>query len=117
LLAGVTTYYVRALHGDLGNFPDAFEGIADLLDRGATSRLALEPPVAREVAAETVAISDEEPQPFPVPEEMIAAALGAGRPQRKFDKAVPPLKVSVAHGDLRLTKFPVAVGHYAGDAI
>jgi tetratricopeptide (TPR) repeat protein len=30
---------------------------------------------------------------------------------------MPPLIVSVAHGDLRRTRFPVAVGHYAGDVI
>jgi CHAT domain-containing protein len=48
---------------------------------------------------------------------LIASALGAARPRKKFAKTIPPLKVSVAHGDLRLTRLPVVVGHYAGDSI
>ena len=114
--ADVPTYYVPALHGDLANFPDAFEGIAELLDRGATSRLSAEQPLLRDLVPESVA-SDDEPHPFPVPEELIASALGAARPRKKLAKTIPPLKVSVAHGDLRLTRFPVVVGHYAGDSI
>jgi CHAT domain-containing protein/pimeloyl-ACP methyl ester carboxylesterase len=119
--ADVPSYYVRALHGDLANFREAFEGIAELLDRGVTSRLSTDPPFSRDLGPnlipDRVSISDDEPQNFPVPEELIASALGAARPRKKLAKAIPPLKVSVAHGDLRLTRFPVVVGHYAGDSI
>ena len=114
--AEVPTYYVPALHGDLANFSDAFEGIAELLDRGATSRLSTQQPLSRDLVPES-AISDDEPHPFPIPEELIASALGGARPRRKITQSIPPLKVSVAHGDLRLTRFPVVVGHYAGDSI
>ncbi|HET9535422.1 MAG TPA: CHAT domain-containing protein, partial [Mesorhizobium sp.] len=114
--ADVPTYYVPALHGDLANYPEAFEGIAELLDRGATSRLSAQQPLSRDLVPES-ALSDDEPNPFPIPEELIASALGGERPRRKITKSIPALKVSVAHGDLRLTRFPVVVGHYAGDSI
>jgi hypothetical protein len=110
--ADVPSYYVRALHGDLANFREAFEGIAELLDRGVTSRLSTDPPFSRDLGPnlipDRVSISDDEPQNFPVPEELIASALGAARPRKKLARH-SPLKVSVAHGDLRLTRFPVVV--------
>jgi hypothetical protein len=73
-------------------------------------------PHSRDLVPES-AISDDEPHLFPIPEELIASALGGARPRRKITQSIPPLKVSVAHGDLRLTRFPVVVGHYAGDSI
>jgi tetratricopeptide (TPR) repeat protein len=50
---------------------------------------------------------DEEPLLSPNEEE--SAALG--------DEALVPLRISIAHGNLRQAHYPLLVGHYYGDAI
>jgi CHAT domain-containing protein len=60
-------------------------------------------------------IYDEEPLPS-TGEESTIAALGDETP-RDRNEALSPLRVSIAHGNLRQAHYPLLVGHYYGDAI
>ena len=117
-LAGVPTYYMEALHGDLANHPPAFEAIAELLDSGSTSKLTSEEPInARGISAAPV-LRDDAPLLFPSETELLRSATRS-RPRRQAGgrEALPPLRIAVAHGDLRWARHPVLVGHYEGDGI
>ena len=113
----VPTYYATAQHGDLANYPPAFDAIEELLEFGATTRLPKLPPLAARDIEAAEPLPDDEPLPYPTERELVAAALGASLPRAVRARELPPLKVSVLHGDLRLLKHPVIVGHYAGDSI
>jgi pimeloyl-ACP methyl ester carboxylesterase len=115
--AEVPTYYAAAQHGDLANFPAAFDAIEELLEFGSTTRLPKLPPAAARDLAPDEPLADDEPLPYPTERELAAAALGASVPRALRARKVPPLEVSVSHGDLRLLQHPVVVGHYAGDSI
>jgi pimeloyl-ACP methyl ester carboxylesterase len=113
-LNGVRTWYMDAEHGDLADHEPAFPALVELLEKGETNKLADQPKAKRGLVEETILRDDEaELVLFPKPEEIVREALGS-RPKRK---AVHGLRVSVAHGDLRFARYPVAVGHYTGDVI
>ncbi|MDR4496265.1 MAG: CHAT domain-containing protein, partial [Nitrospirales bacterium] len=116
------TYYVDCEHGDLANFPESFEGLADLLQSGVTTKLSKNPPVHRGIVvvpqAET-SLSDMyegRVEMYPDEEDLIASALGSSR-VRKAEPPVHKVKVSVINDNLSRASSPVAVGHYEGDTI
>lgn len=116
-LEGVPTWYMDAVHGELANHPPAFDALLELLNTGQTGKL---DGVPRRQRGVTVVLSpplrDTEPLLFPQEEELVAAAIGiAAAPSRA--EQIHTLRISVAHGDLARAKYPVAVGHYRGDAI
>lgn len=113
-LEGVRTWYMDAEHGDLADHEPAFPALLELLEKGETSKLADAPKAKRGDVTETVLRADEAAlQLFPKPEELVREVMGS-RPRRR---ALHSVRVSVAHGDLRYARFPVAVGHYTGDVI
>jgi pimeloyl-ACP methyl ester carboxylesterase len=116
LIEGVKTWYVDAEHGDLAAHKDSFLAYDELLDKGATNRLATKPKVRRGVGAEAHVILDEEPQMFPDENDLAVAALGK-RIKETAVGAAHALAVSVVHTDLRNASYPIAVGHYKGDLI
>ena len=63
-------------------------------------------------------LRDDVPLLFPTAHELACAALGAS-PEAASEVRGPAgtLHIAVTHGDLREAKFPVIVGHYAGDSI
>ncbi len=114
-LNGMRTWYADAEHGDLANHDATFPALLDLLKEGTTNKLADKPRAARGTVVETVLREeDAERQLFPKPEEIVHAALGSAPVKRA---RVRPLRLTVTHGDLRFASYPVAVGHYQGDAI
>lgn len=115
-LDGVRTWYMDAEHGDLADHEPAFPALLELLEKGETNKLADQPKAKRGAVEETVLREeDAELQLFPKPEEILAEAMGS-KPKRKRE-AAHNLRVTVAHGDLRFARYPVAVGHYTGDVI
>ncbi|MEZ5628489.1 MAG: CHAT domain-containing protein, partial [Rhodocyclaceae bacterium] len=90
---------------------------------GTTTRLPATPPQRTRAGA-------VEPTRFPMPaapftddfpDEAAVRALGFG-PGRPLSEATPSaaaptLAVSIRHGDLAYARYPVLVGHYAGDTI
>jgi len=116
------TYYVDCEHGELANFPEAFEGLADLLHNGATTKLSQTPPARRGVMvvpqAETALseIYDGRVEMYPDEQDLIASALGSSR-VRRAKPPDPKVKVRVINDNLSRACSPVAVGHYQGDTI
>lgn len=124
--AGIPTWYMNAVHGDLGRTTSAFPALLDLLETGTTQVLPQSPPArARGAVRGDVVIAPARIETYPDAEDITAAALGAPGPRARPAPAQPaeragqaaPLAVSVAHGDLRFARYPVAVGHYLGDPI
>lgn len=114
-LPGVATWYATAAHGDLANYSPVFPAIRQLLDEGSTSQLPTSPPAtARGVSAKGPYM----PQSvlYPTEADFVAGLMGARIRPYQPEKAVG-FKVSVIHGNLKHARFPIMVGHYAGDTI
>ena len=127
-LPGVPFYYASdTAHDELCSNADdrrIFRGYVDLLTTGRTDQLATTPPGgARAAGAEPDRFALP---PLPVADDLPDAAavrgfgFGGLRPRRRDAGTVlrsAPLRASVRHGDLRYARYPVLVGHYAGDTI
>jgi hypothetical protein len=101
-----------------------FRGYVDLLLTGRTEQLLQTPPGARAARSDGEAAAPLFPLPaMPVADEVPDAATVAtlgfsgARPPLARPARSLPLKVSVLHGNLAYAKYPVFVGHYAGDTI
>jgi pimeloyl-ACP methyl ester carboxylesterase len=116
-IAGVPVYYADAVHGDLANQPAAFDGFAEILAMGATSKLPQQRRAGTRAIGSNGVLRGLEPVLFPTEEELLAAALGMQRRRRTQQRTLPPLNVAVHYGDLRRARFPLVVGHYQGDKI
>jgi hypothetical protein len=115
--AGVRTYYVNAVHGDLADTPETFAAIGEILEQGRTERLPRFPSATRGIAAtqeKERRISDR--VLFPDATDLADAALGRSRAVARRASR-PPVRVTIRHGDLRFTRGIVVVGHYQGDTI
>lgn len=124
LLPGVGAWYAEdTSHDELCVQQRNFPGYLDLLMTGTTTRLPASPPAAIRGGA-------GEPETFLMPElpvtdgipdenDLRGIGFGPGRPpsQRPPEIPSPQIRVSIIHGDLAYAKYPVLVGHYAGDTI
>jgi tetratricopeptide (TPR) repeat protein len=114
---GVKTWYMEDVeHGDLPAHEEAFEALTELLEQGTTDRLTQTPPVARAAAAvfDMPRATDET---FPDEQRLAASVLGGSPRRRRPLRRERAIAVRVVHGNLMFARHPVAVGHYAGDAI
>lgn len=108
-------WYAACRHGDLPRDSAVLAALGEILDQGSTSRLAAQPGSARErgepqpVTRETVAL-------FPAAADLEAAAAG-GTVQPPARPSLPPLTITVSHGNLAFAAHPVLVGHYNGDTL
>lgn len=137
-LPGVPTYYAPDTGHDAlcANTDDRriFRGYVELLTTGKTDQLPSTPP-ARTREAGVAPTAPPGPVGLPadrfvlprlpvtddIPDEAATRALGFGGGRRRRRSAAPAIgsviEVSVRHGDLAYARFPVLVGHYAGDTI
>ena len=120
LLDGVNTYYVNAEHGQIANYPPAFDAYLELLAEGQTRKLETAPPVVERGADEELFLpepleGEDEIRYFPDAGDFMAAI--AGRPRDLEKELGPPLLLEVTNADVRNAKHPVFVGHYKGDPI
>jgi pimeloyl-ACP methyl ester carboxylesterase/tetratricopeptide (TPR) repeat protein len=114
-LAGVKTWYMPAVHGDLADHKPGFAAIRELLEKGTTDKLPAVPPAARAVPTRFVLLEEKAPL-YPDEESLIRSALGKARKvRRKPDDH--RAKVRIVHGNLAFASNPVMVGHYEGDTI
>lgn len=108
-------WYAACRHGDLPRDSAVLAALGEILDQGTTTRLSAQPGSARErggpqpVARETVAL-------FPAAADLEAAAAG-GTVQPPPRPGLPPLTLTVSHGNLAFAAYPVLVGHYNGDTL
>lgn len=123
----VPLYFIPTKHGDLLCHRRSFTGLRQLLLDGTTDRLARAlPPTSAtlrggEPAAPPLAGRDEVAF-VPSLAQLEAAAVGGDDPATRRhddDDTLPssPCAISVVHGDLRYSRLPILVGHYAGDPI
>lgn len=110
------TYYVDSEHGDLANAPETFDGLLDLLNVGATTKLSQVPPVHRGVSIVPFELPEVRLEMYPSEEDLIASALGSARVKKKREPT-RKITVTMVHGNLSRASSPVAVGHYEGDTI
>jgi len=118
---GIRHWFVDASHGDLADHEPAFEAIAQILKRGDTRLLATQPPLARG-ADKLREMFEDEVELLPDGNMLEGAALGSERllglaTRARRQAELPPIEVSVCHGNLRFTDAPVLVGHYLDDTI
>ena len=108
-------YYMDALHGDLANTAETFPALLQLLEDGATGQLSNTPIVGRGSSDERFIMPALKPDMYPDRAALVSAVLGG----RREVKRLPTTKcnVRIVHGDLARSRFPVTVGHYAGDTI
>lgn len=117
-IAGIEPYYAAAVHGDLADEPKDFDAYAELLNKGATDKLPKTPPRLGPSTAANEFLRGREPVLFPTEEELLRSALGRSRRKTKTQSRIlPALNVTIRHGDLRRSQFPLVVGHYLGDKI
>jgi pimeloyl-ACP methyl ester carboxylesterase/tetratricopeptide (TPR) repeat protein len=113
----VPTWYMDVEHGDLPAHEEAHPALLELLESGNTTLLPRTAPVSR-AAAENFPLPRAADVVYPDEDGMQAAALGAGpRRRRRVKRREPAVRVRVVHGSLAFARFPVALGHYAGDTI
>ncbi|QID16539.1 CHAT domain-containing protein [Nitrogeniibacter mangrovi] len=120
-LTGVPTWYVEdTAHDALCTQTRAFPGLLDLLMTGTTDRLPANPPRARAgVPARFVLPEPPFTDDLPDAAAVSRFGFGGGLPATAEGglPVAPRIRVSVRHGDLAYARYPVVVGHYAGDAI
>ncbi|MDS4015169.1 MAG: CHAT domain-containing protein [Candidatus Accumulibacter sp.] len=108
-------WYAACRHGDLPGDSAVLGALSEILDQGTTNRLAALPGSVRErgqpqpVTRETVAL-------FPAATDLEAAAAD-GTVQPPPHPGLPPLTITVSHGNLAFAAYPVLVGHYNGDTL
>jgi len=117
--AGIQSWYVNAVHGDIPDHEPSFRGMLEILQRGGTQLLSRKPPVSRDEDVVRELPPDSKTQDFYPTEEMLsAAALGKSvNKQQLRQSEMRPFGVSVLHGNLCFSDYAVAVGHYVGDTI
>lgn len=122
----VAAWYMPGVgHSELCNAPEHFPALVDLLESGNTTRLAKTPPATR-AAADTAGaglirrdIVTEHPSARGTPGGLGVLDRPAKRHQRRAARKPLPDKtrVQITHGDLAYARFPVVIGHYAGDTL
>ncbi len=114
---GIKHWFVDAEHGDLADHKPAFDAILQIIERGDTQLLPRVAPASRgsipalEIPPATVDFLPDET-------DLAAAALGASTNRDKHaDDTLPTITLSVCHGNIRFSRFPVMVSHYQDDTI
>ncbi|HEU4523665.1 MAG TPA: hypothetical protein VFR62_01510, partial [Gemmatimonadales bacterium] len=114
--AGIPTYYMDTVHGDLAKDRRHFPALLDLLNTGTTTRLATVPPTSR-AGEERFELPDPEPAMVPDEPELVADALGGRRANIEFRPGVPKVTIRVVNDNLTNARFPVLASHYRNDVI
>jgi len=114
-LAGVPTYFMDAVHGDLPSHEAGFPALLELLATGTTTRLTTIAPSQARGGASTY-VTRPEGVLYPTRGDLERSVMGRRR-TRPYRDERKGFRVSVVHGDLRFARFPIVVGHYEGDTI
>jgi hypothetical protein len=107
-------YYVNVSHGELACNREMFKGIREILQEGKTSLFSTTQPVVR--GNEKLFVSPEF-RDFDLSEAGIdLSVLGVGG-NPELNVGMPPLKVSISHGNLYYAMYPLLAGHFEDDGI
>jgi hypothetical protein len=107
-------YYVDVSHGELACHPSMFKGIGEILEDGATNLFSDKRPSLRgdELLFKTPDFRDFDLSQAGV--DFSVLGIG-GEPEPHM--ALPPISVSISHGDLFYAKYPLLAGHFEDDGI
>ena len=112
LLNSPNLYYTHTSHGDLANEEYIFNGITDILEIGHTSRLSTQQPASR--SGEVITEIFEAPEPLYDSKAVVEAIFGI---HKNIEPEADVFNVKVIHGDLKMSSYPVMVGHFFSDLI
>ncbi|GAB5472442.1 MAG: hypothetical protein Mars2KO_05410 [Maribacter sp.] len=111
-LESTSVFYCNTTHGDLANELYIFEGVEDILKYGKTAKFSMNPPVHR--GGEVISVVHEFAEPATDVNRVINALFG----NEKSSAPIPDkVKVAVVNGDLKISSYPVMVGHFHRDMI
>ncbi len=109
------TWYMDASHGEMCNAPQYFDAITDILISGKTDKLSQFAPVSRGVE-EFFEIVETEPtlvsNTLELEEKLFDIIT-----ETENEKKLPPVNITLTHGDLGFARFPVAIGHLKDDGL
>ncbi len=107
-------YYCNVTHGGLSKDSKLFAAIEDLLIYGSTSKLQNSLPSLRGEEKDFLAAETEV---FDISEEnVLNTIIGIDKGEEKWT-VEKPIRVTVSHGDLKYSKYPVLAGHFENDSI
>lgn len=110
-----SVYYVNVTHGGLANAPEIFDGIEEILEKGATGLLSKKRPVTR--SAEQKVFRSTPDTNFDFSETgLFNAIMGVDDKQEPISSQVP-VTVTVSNGDLTYATYPLLAGHFINDGI
>lgn len=114
MISANTVYYVNVTHGSLANDQELFGGIRELLKYGKTNLFSHTRPAVRgtEKLFRSPVFRDFDLSLAGIENTL----LGLGT-KTTIQVAEPPLKVSISHGDLFYSRYPVMAGHFEEDGI
>ncbi|MCU0382219.1 MAG: CHAT domain-containing protein, partial [Chitinophagaceae bacterium] len=107
-------YYVPVTHGKLANEPSLFKGFLEILQTGSTRQFSTKRPVVPATQKLFRGIEDDE---FNISPSDVEQSLLGLTTEEMIQESNPPLSVSVVHGDLRFSNYPVLLGHFKNDGI
>ncbi len=122
-LPGVPTWYAEnTAHDALCAQAKAFPGYLDLLVNGQTALLPSSPPArARAAGAEDRFVLPDVPPVDGIPAAGDIGSFGFSGSgplgEEATEQALPPIEISIRHGNLAYARHPVVVGHYEGYAV
>ncbi|QRM90584.1 CHAT domain-containing protein [Lacinutrix sp. WUR7] len=105
-------YYSNTSHGDLANETYIFEGIKDIIETGSTNRLKTQEPISR--SGEIIGESYEYAEPLYNEDDVVNAVFGC---ETVSEIETERINVTVVNGDLKVSSYPVMVGHFFMDLI
>lgn len=110
-------------HGQLANDPVLFDGIIELIDHGTTQRISSTRPSVP-VSRDAVSLNKQTgltPVTLRASTNRISEDIhfmgGDEKPAKPAKGSDEPIEVVVVHGDLRISEYPVMVGHFKNDGI
>jgi CHAT domain-containing protein len=107
-------YFVNVTHGELACNQDMFKGIKEILVNGSTNIFSSARPSVR---GDEILFKTPEFRDFDLSEAGIdLSVLGVGGPKEP-QMVQPPINVSISHGDLFYSKYPLLAGHFEDDGI
>jgi len=112
LLNTSNLYYTHTSHGELANETYIFQGISEILATGSTNRLNTQQPASR--GGEIISEVFESSEPLYDSEAVVKAIFDT---QQKSEPETESFNIKVIHGDLKVSAYPVMVGHFFMDLI
>ncbi len=109
-----SVYYVNVSHGELACHTDMFKGIKEILINGSTNLFSDKRPSLR---GDELLFKSPDFRDFDLSQAGVDFSVlgigGATEPHMEL----PPISVSISHGDLYYSKYPLLAGHFEEDGI